>query len=112
MPQDYSTFVQRNYLFTFWIYLQIKIEQLMEFFSGVCGPIAFAKMAGDNNHQTRFAFIEFEKRESVQTAVDSCNGIMLGDRAIKSVTQMQWFCPKSDFSFVCECTCVCLLATE
>jgi len=55
-------------------------------FSGVCGYITFVKMAGDNNHQTRFAFIEFEKRESVKTAVDSCNGIMLGDRAIKSVT--------------------------
>jgi hypothetical protein len=39
-------------------------EELMNFF-GVCGPITFLRMAGDDVHTNRFAFIEFATLVSV-----------------------------------------------
>ena len=86
---------------TLLFYYRSKSNSAWIFFSGVCGNITFAN---DNNHQTRFAFIKFEKREIVKTAVEFCNGVMLGDRAIKSVTWMPGFC-SNKFPF-CECKCV------
>ena len=46
---------------TLLFYYRSKSNSAWIFFSGVCGNITFAN---DNNHQTRFAFIKFEKREN------------------------------------------------
>jgi RNA recognition motif-containing protein len=54
-------------------------EELMNFFS-VCGPITFCRMAGDDAHTNRFAFIEFatlvRKRISYACESESINARM------------------------------------
>ncbi|ELR17076.1 RNA recognition motif domain containing protein [Acanthamoeba castellanii str. Neff] len=59
----------------------ITSEQLMQFFA-ICGPITFCRLAGDESHPSRFAFIEFATKEAAQAAM-MLNGTMLLDRAVK-----------------------------
>jgi arginine/serine-rich splicing factor 12 len=60
---------------------QITADQLVKFFS-VCGPISFCRMAGDDSHPARFAFIEFEHISGAQAAM-AFSGTLLVDRPIK-----------------------------
>ena len=60
---------------------QITPDQLVKFFSA-CGPVSFCRMAGDDSHPARFAFIEFETFPAAQMAM-TLNGTMLVDRPIK-----------------------------
>ncbi|KAH3759880.1 splicing regulatory glutamine/lysine-rich protein 1 [Pelomyxa schiedti] len=60
---------------------KITAEQLMSFFQA-CGPIGFCRMAGDESHPARFAFIEFETIGAA-TAALALNGTNLVDRPIK-----------------------------
>jgi arginine/serine-rich splicing factor 12 len=53
----------------------------MQFFA-ICGPITFCRLAGDESHPSRFAFIEFATKEAAQAAM-MLNGSMLLDRAVK-----------------------------
>eukprot|EP00727_Mastigamoeba_balamuthi_P004623 m51a1_g14159 putative rna recognition motif domain containing protein (708) ;mRNA; f:58171-62336 len=59
----------------------VSVEQLMQVF-GACGGISFCRMAGDEAHPARFAFVEFEKSEGAAAAL-RLNGLLLVDRQIK-----------------------------
>lgn len=69
-----------------WCLAQITSEQLMQFFA-ICGPITFCRMAGDETHPSRFAFIEFATKEAAHAAM-LLNGSMLLDRPIKYTLAM------------------------
>jgi len=56
-------------------------KELMDFFS-VCGPISYAKMAGDVTHPSRFAFLEFATIEAARKAM-SMSGSFFRDKIIK-----------------------------
>ncbi|KAJ4452419.1 putative Splicing regulatory glutamine/lysine-rich protein 1 [Paratrimastix pyriformis] len=60
---------------------QIVEEQLTLFFSS-CGEINLVRYAGDTNHDTRFAFIEFTSTEAAQAAL-MLNGFQLAEKALK-----------------------------
>lgn len=60
----------------------------MEFFKQV-GEVKFVRMAGDETQPTRFAFVEFLNLDCVTRAL-AFNGVMFGDRPLKSVTA-SWF---------------------
>ena len=60
---------------------QISTEQLINFFAR-CGPITYCRMAGDESHPSRFAFIEFATLTGAQAAM-LLNGTTLLDRPIK-----------------------------
>lgn len=53
----------------------------MAYFS-ICGPISYCRMAGDESHPSRFAFIEFATLAGAVAAM-GLNGSMLLDRPIK-----------------------------
>jgi arginine/serine-rich splicing factor 12 len=53
----------------------------MDFFS-TCGPIAYCRMAGDESHPARFAFLEFETVDAAQAAM-KLSGTVLLDRPIR-----------------------------
>jgi len=59
----------------------ITTEQLISFFS-VCGPIVYYRMAGDDNHPARFAFIEFATVQAADIAIQ-LSGTTLLDRPIR-----------------------------
>jgi arginine/serine-rich splicing factor 12 len=56
-------------------------EELMNFF-GVCGQITFLRMAGDDVHTNRFAFIEFATLEAAAKAL-TMNGVLFKDRCLR-----------------------------
>jgi RNA recognition motif-containing protein len=56
----------------------------VKFFTA-CGGVSFCRMAGDDSHPARFAFIEFETLTAAQIAM-TLNGAMLLDRPIKYVS--------------------------
>ncbi|EFC42906.1 predicted protein [Naegleria gruberi] len=60
---------------------QILEAQVCEFFS-YCGRIVNYRVCGDTQHPTRFAFFEFEQKESAQAAV-SLSGQFLGRYALR-----------------------------
>jgi len=60
---------------------QISTEQLINFFAR-CGPITYCRMAGDESHPSRFAFIEFATLTGAQSAM-LLNWTTLLDRPIK-----------------------------
>eukprot|EP00026_Physarum_polycephalum_P007971 Phypoly_transcript_08044.p1 GENE.Phypoly_transcript_08044~~Phypoly_transcript_08044.p1 ORF type:complete len:308 (+),score=34.87 Phypoly_transcript_08044:2-925(+) len=60
---------------------KITPEHLVKFFTA-CGGVSFCRMAGDDSHPARFAFIEFETLTAAQIAM-TLNGAMLLDRPIK-----------------------------
>jgi len=60
---------------------KITPDHLVKFFSA-CGGVSFCRMAGDDSHPARFAFIEFETFPAAQMAM-TLNGTMLLDRPIK-----------------------------
>ncbi|OUM61408.1 hypothetical protein PIROE2DRAFT_69620, partial [Piromyces sp. E2] len=59
----------------------ISEKELMDFFS-VCGPISYAKMAGDVTHPSRFAFLEFATIEAARNAMNM-SGTFFRDKIIK-----------------------------
>ncbi|KAL6076629.1 Round spermatid basic protein 1-like protein [Balamuthia mandrillaris] len=60
---------------------QINADQLMAYFS-FCGPITYCRMAGDESHPARFAFIEFATMDGANAAMQ-LNGTILIDRVLK-----------------------------
>ncbi|KAL9652408.1 hypothetical protein ABK040_015993 [Willaertia magna] len=56
-------------------------SDLVDLFS-ICGPISYIKMAGDDKHPCRFAFIEFLEIEAANKAMQM-TGELLVDKAIK-----------------------------
>ncbi len=60
---------------------RVSIPQIVDFFSE-CGPVAFIRMAGNEQQPTRFAFVEFVDNNGAQRAM-SMSGRMLEDKPIK-----------------------------
>jgi arginine/serine-rich splicing factor 12 len=56
-------------------------KELIDFFS-VCGPISYAKMAGDVSHPSRFAFLEFATIDAAKNAMNM-SGSFFRDKIIK-----------------------------
>ena len=63
-----------------------------------CGKITYIRLAGDDTHPSRFAFIEFLTKEAAQEAM-GMNGKILVDRPLKYFLFLPLFSLSLPFSF-------------
>jgi len=78
---------------------QLQEEHITQFFT-ICGPISNIRLCGDNDHHSKFAFIEFTTSEAAITAA-AMSGIQLGSgiiRILPSKTAIQGARPLNSHS--------------